>query len=188
MKLGITILRAAVGGTFVAHGVQKLFGWFGGPGLQGMGQGLEQMGLRPGKRHAVIAGAAETGGGALLATGFLMPLGAAAVISVMHQAVRMVHWDKGFFNTEGGYEYNLVLSAAALALVDVGPGPWSVDRALGTERSGPLWALAALGGGIAGPRLLERLATAPEPEPKPQEQRFAHEPESQPAPAPTTAG
>jgi putative oxidoreductase len=180
MKLGVTILRAVVGGTFIAHGVQKLFGWFGGPGLEGMATGLEQMGLRPGKRNALIAGTAETGGGALLATGFLTPLGAAAVLSVMHQAVRTVHWQKGFFNTAGGYEYNLVISAAVVALVDAGPGPLSVDRALGTERSGPLWALAALGAGIAGPRLLERLAPAEEPA---EESRFTREPEGVPAPA-----
>ena len=187
MKLGITTLRVAVGGTFIAHGVQKLFGWFGGPGLEGMGQGLEQMGLKPGKRHALIAGAAETGGGALLATGFLTPLGAAAVMSVMHQAVRMVHWDKGFFSANGGYEFNLALSAAALALADTGPGPWSVDRALGTEKSGPLWALAALGAAFAGPRLLAQASTAPEPEPEPQQERFVREPETAPAPAPATS-
>jgi putative oxidoreductase len=173
MKLGLTILRAAVGGAFFAHGAQKLFGWFGGPGLEGMGKGFEQMGLRPGKRNAMIAGASEAGGGAMLATGFLTPLGAAAIIGVMHQAVRTVHWEKGFFNTEGGYEYNLVLTAAAVALADTGPGPWSLDRALGTELSGPFWALAALGAGLAGPRLLEQLAP-PAPEPERQE-RFVRD-------------
>jgi len=94
----------------------------------------------------------------MLATGLLTPLGSAAVIGVMDQAVRTLHWDKGFFSTEGGYEYNLVLTAAAVALADAGPGPWSLDRALGTERSGPFWALAALAAGLAGPRLLERAA------------------------------
>jgi putative oxidoreductase len=81
----------------------------------------------------------------------------------MSQAIRTVHWEKGFFYTEGGYEYNLTLIAAVTALADVGPGPLSLDRVLGTERSGPLWALAALGAGLAGPRLLERLAPAPAP-------------------------
>ena len=109
----------------------------------------------------------------MLATGFLTPLGAAAIIGVMHQAVRTVHWEKGFFNTEGGYEYNLVLTAAAVALADTGPGPWSLDRALGTELSGPFWALAALGAGLAGPRLLEQLAP-PAPEPERQE-RFVRD-------------
>jgi putative oxidoreductase len=182
MKLGLTILRAALGGVFIAHGTQKLFGWFGGPGLDGMGKGLDQMGLRPGKRNALIAGASETGGGTLLATGFLTPLGAAATIAVMHQAVRSVHWQKGFFVTAGGYEYNMVLVAAAVALADAGPGPWSLDRALGTEKKGPLWALAALGAGLAGPRLLERMAPPPEPE-RAEQPRFVREQEAQRAAA-----
>ena len=87
----------------------------------------------------------------------------------MSQAVRTVHWEKGFFVTEGGYEYNLALAAAAFVLADVGPGPISLDRALGTEVRGPLVALAALGAGFAGPLLLERLApTEPAQAPAPQ--------------------
>jgi putative oxidoreductase len=174
MKLGLTALRATVGAVFIAHGTQKLFGWFGGPGLDGMAKGFDAMGLRPGRRNALIAGASEAGGGALLATGFLTPLGSAATIGVMSQAIRTVHWPKGFFNTEGGYEYNLTLIAGAVALADLGPGPLSLDRVLGTERTGPLWALAALGAGLAGPRLVEQLAPAPSP--------------PTPAPAPRTDG
>src|SRR5215218_9117627 len=105
MKLGLTALRATVGAVFFAHGAQKLFGWFGGPGLQGMGTAFDSMGLKPGKRKALIAGTAEAGGGALIATGFLTPLGSAATIGVMTQAIRTVHWPKGFFATQGGYEY-----------------------------------------------------------------------------------
>jgi putative oxidoreductase len=185
MRLGLTALRAVVGGIFFAHGAQKLFGWFGGPGPEAMGQGFEQMGLRPGKRNALIAGTSEAAGGTMLATGFLTPVGSAAVIGVMSQAIRTVHWDKGFFNTAGGYEFNLALIASAFALADTGPGPWSLDRALGTERSGPFWALAALGAGLAGPRLLESAALAKE-EPT----RFTREAapsETAPAPAPQTA-
>jgi putative oxidoreductase len=181
MRLGLTLLRAAVGGVFFAHGAQKLFGWFGGPGLEGMSKGLDQMGLRPGKRNALIAGGAEAGGGALLATGLLTPLGSAAVIGVMDQAVRSVHWQKGFFNTSGGYEFNLVLATAAFALADAGPGPLSLDRALGIERSGPLWALAALGAGLAGPRLLVRAAPS-EPTQGPDE-RFTRDAEKESASA-----
>jgi putative oxidoreductase len=173
MRLGLTALRATVGAVFVAHGTQKLFGWFNGPGIDGMAQGLESMGIRPGKRNAVIAGVSETAGGAMLATGFLTPVGAAATIGVMDQAVRTVHLSKGFFNTDGGYEFNLALATAAFALADTGPGPWSLDRALGTERSGALWALAALGAGLAGPRLIARLAPADEPPAEPQ--RFERE-------------
>jgi putative oxidoreductase len=183
MKLGITILRVAVGGTLFAHGAQKLLGWFGGPGPDGTAQGFERIGLKPGKRNALVAGGSEAGGGALLAAGLTVPLGAAATVAVMSEAVRKVHWDKGFFSTAGGYEYNLVLGVAAIALADTGPGAWSLDRVLGIEMSGPEWALAALGAGLAGPRLLERLAPPEEPEaePQPEPQRFVRDTESQPA-------
>lgn len=160
MKLGYTVFRVIVGAVFFSHGAQKLFGWFGGGGLEGTGKGFDSIGLRPGKRYALIAGTSEVGGGTLLATGFLTPLGSAATIGVMNQAIRSVHWEKGFFNHDGGYEFNLTLIAAALALAEAGPGPISLDRALGTERSGTLWALAALAAGLAGPRLLEQLAPA----------------------------
>ena len=110
------------------------------------------MGLVPGRRNALIAGASEAGGGALLAAGLLTPVGSAATIGVMSQAIRTVHAPKGFFVTSGGFEYNLTLAAAALALADVGPGPLSLDRALGTERKGLLVALAALAAGLAGPQ------------------------------------
>jgi putative oxidoreductase len=182
MKLGLTIFRVILGGTMFAHGAQKLFGWFGGHGLDATGQAFEGMGLRPGKRTALVAGASEAGGGALIATGLLTPLGSAATIGVMSQAVRTIHWEKGFFVTEGGYEYNLALMAGAFMLADVGPGPVSLDRALGTEKTGLLVALAALGAGLAGPRLLERLAPS-EPAPAPAEQSAAPQPA-----APETVG
>jgi len=185
MRLGITALRTVVGGIFFAHGAQKLFGWFGGPGPDGTAKGFEAMGLKPGKRNALIAGTSEAAGGTMLATGFLTPLGSAAVIGVMTQAIRSVHWQKGFFVTAGGYEYNLALIASAFAVAETGPGPLSLDRALGTERSGPLWALAALGAGLAGPRLLEAAAPAPQPEEEPK--RFVRDEVSAPAPAPQTA-
>jgi len=165
MKLGLTALRATVGAIFFAHGAQKLFGWFGGYGLDATAQAFDGMGLRPGKRKALLAGAAEAGGGALLGLGLLTPVGTAAVIGVMNEAVRTVHWDKGFFSTNGGYEFNLMLSAAAFALADHGPGPWSLDEKLGIGAKGPLVALAALGAGIAGPQLVDTIWPAPPEEP-----------------------
>jgi len=164
MKVGLTALRAVVGAVFFAHGAQKLFGWFGGPGLEGTAKGFDSMGMKPGKRNAVVAGAAEAGGGALFALGFATPVAAAATIGVMDQAIRKVHISKGFFATQGGYEFNLVLIAAAVALAETGPGKLSVDEALGLKLHGPLWAVAALGAGLAGPRLLERMQPDPEPE------------------------
>src|ERR671911_2343869 len=105
MALGHTLLRVAVGGTFFAHGAQKLFGWFGGHGLEATAGAFDSMGLKPGKRSAAVAGASEAGGGALLALGLLTPAASAALIGVMHQAIKTVHRDKGFFVADGGYEY-----------------------------------------------------------------------------------
>src|SRR5690348_7439585 len=130
MDFGLFLLRLVIGGTLFAHGVQKLFGWFGGHGLAGTGAFLEQLGFRPGRVNAALSGLAEAGGGLLLATGFLTPLGAAAVISVMLVAIVSVHGAKGFFSMSGGFEYPLVLGATAAALAFTGPGAISLDRML----------------------------------------------------------
>ena len=183
MKLGLIALRAALGAVFFAHGAQKLFGWFGGHGLEATANAFDSIGLKPGKRSALVAGLSETGAGVLFATGFLTPVASAASIAVQNEAIRTVHWEKGFFVTEGGFEFNLTLIAAAIALADIGPGPVSLDRALGTERSGTLWALAALGVGLAGPRLLERMVPASRPTPAPVPQTDGH-----PQAAPETVG
>jgi putative oxidoreductase len=157
MKLGLTFFRALVGALFIGHGTQKLFGWFGGYGLEGTGQFFEsQLGFRPGKRHAALAGAAEAGGGALLAAGFLTPLAGAAITGTMIQAIRSVHAPKGPWASDGGWEYNAVLIATVLAVTEVGPGPISLDNAFGIERKGTAWALAALAAGAAGPFLTDR--------------------------------
>ena len=144
MKLGLAVVRAVVGLLMFGHGAQKLFGWFGGHGLHGTAGFFDQVGLKPGKRTALAAGAGEAGGGALLALGFLTPLASAAIIGVMSQAIRTVHGPKGPWNQEGGWEYNAVLIAALTLLAEQGPGPASLDRALGIERSGVAWGLGAL--------------------------------------------
>jgi putative oxidoreductase len=149
MKIGRLLLRASVGGFFVGHGTQKLFGWFGGNGLQATAAGFEQLGIRPGRANAIIAGAAEAGGGALLAAGLQTPLAASALTATMITAIDTVHAKNGPWVTKGGYEYNVVLIAAVLALVEVGPGALSLDGRLGRERSGTGWMLtAALAGGL----------------------------------------
>jgi putative oxidoreductase len=150
MKLGVAVLRAAVGILFMGHGLQKLAGWFGGPGVAATGEHFETLGLRPGKRHAVAAGAAETAGGALLAGGFLTPLAASMLSGSMLTAIRKVHAKNGIWVTEGGFEYNLVLLAAVFAISDVGPGELSLDEALGLRLRGPVWALAQLALAAAG--------------------------------------
>jgi putative oxidoreductase len=150
MKIGRLLLRLVVGGLFVGHGVQKLFGWFDGPGLDTTAQGFEHLGLRPGKPNAIAAGAAEAGGGALLAVGLETPFAASVLTATMLTAIHRVHAKNGPWTTNGGYEYNLVLIAAALALAEVGPGTLSLDGARGRERSGSGWALAALLTGALG--------------------------------------
>jgi putative oxidoreductase len=166
MKIGRLLLRLAVGGFFVGHGTQKLFGWFGGNGLEATAAGFEQIGLRPGKRNALAAGAAEAGGGALLLAGLETPFAAAVLTATMFTAIKTVHLKNGPWAGDGGYEYNVVLIAAAIALAEVGPGELSLDAARGQERVGPAWALAALAAGALG-ALGAHLAAAAQPAPTP---------------------
>jgi len=151
MNLGLLVLRLVVGLVFAAHGAQKLFGWFGGQGIAGTGTVMEQyLGFRPGKRAALLAGLTEFGGGLLLALGAATPLAAAALIGVMLVATVSVHLAKGFFNSDGGYEFPLVLGVAALTFALAGPGRFSVDAWLGHVYAGTGWGLAALVAGLAG--------------------------------------
>jgi putative oxidoreductase len=185
MDLGRTALRIVVGPLFVGHGTQKLFGWFGGHGLEGTGAFFEQLGLKPGKRHATGAGAAEAVGGALLTLGALTPVAAGLITGTMITAIRKVHAPKGPWNTEGGYEYNLTLIAAMAALTEVGPGRPSVDDAVFPRLKGNALALAQFAGAAAATALLtsERVSTEPagdEPELGPEaeaerQKRFARE-------------
>jgi putative oxidoreductase len=177
MKIGRLLLRLTVGGFFVGHGTQKLFGWFGGHGLEPTAQMFESLGMRPGQRNAIAAGAAEAGGGAAIALGFATPLAAGAITSVMLTAIHRVHLKNGPWVTNGGYEYNAVLIAAVLALTEVGPGPLSLDHVLGQERSGPGWALAAAAIGAAGAVGAHQLAAAaPAPEAAPSDATAATAP------------
>jgi putative oxidoreductase len=127
-------LRIPVGIVFVAHGAQKLFGWFGGYGLEGTGQFFGSIGLNPGYLMALLAGAAEFFGGLALIVGVLVRPAAAALAFAMLVAIFAVHLSKGFFLDKGGYEYALALFAASLSLLLSGAGRLSVDRALCAER------------------------------------------------------
>jgi putative oxidoreductase len=163
MKLGLLLARLVIGGLMFGHGTQKLFGWFGGHGRAGTAGFFESIGLRPGDRHAVAAGASEATGGALLALGLATPLAGALISGPMVTAIRTVHLPNGPWVTNGGYEYNLVLLAAVFAIVDVGPGDLSLDRALGNERSGPGWAILQLAAAAAASHLIIKSAQgAPE--------------------------
>ena len=148
MSIGRLGARLLIGGLFVGHGTQKLFGWFGGPGRAGTEGMMEALEMRPAKVHATLAGVTETAGGALLAAGLATPLAASALTGVMTTAIRKVHLPNGPWAANGGWEYNAVLIGAVTALAGTGPGDLSLDSALGIERTGPAVALAALATGV----------------------------------------
>lgn len=127
---GALVLRIPVGIIFAAHGAQKLFGWFGGYGLEGTGQFFGSVGLNPGNLLALLAGLAEFFGGLALVAGLLVRPAAAALAFAMLVAIFAVHWGKGFFAASGGYEFALALFAASLSLLFTGAGRFSVDRAI----------------------------------------------------------
>lgn len=148
METGLLIIRVVVGLSLAAHGAQKLFGAFGGYGIAGTGGFFESLGLRPGKLFATIAGLGETGGGLGLALGLLTPFAAAAIVATMLVAIVKVHFEKGFFGQNGGYEYPLVLGAVAVGLAFTGPGSFSLDAVFGLPFAGVKWGLVALGLGV----------------------------------------
>ena len=145
MDTGLLIARLVFGLALAAHGTQKLLGWFGGYGIAGTGGFFEGLGFRPGKLFALLAGLGETGGGLLLALGFLGPVGPALAILVMIVAGASVHLKNGFFVSSGGVEVNVLYLALGAALAFTGPGAFSVDHALGLEwLSTPQNAVAAI--------------------------------------------
>ncbi|AEW94562.1 MULTISPECIES: DoxX family protein [Streptomycetaceae] len=128
--LGLLAVRLGVGGVLFAHGAQKLFGWFGGGGLESTATQMEGMGFRPGRRSAVLAGVGEAGGGTLLALGLATPVGGAMAAGAMATAAA-VHAPAGFFLQTGGFEYPAVLGCAAAGLGIAGPGRCSFDHSMG---------------------------------------------------------
>jgi putative oxidoreductase len=127
MDVGILVLRLAVGLTVGVHGLQKLTTLFGGRGVAGTSQFVESLGFRPGRFFAYLLGLGELTGGFLLAAGLLTPIGALIVIGVMTAAVVTVHWPKGFFASNGGFELPLLLGTGAAAIAFTGPGAYSYD-------------------------------------------------------------
>ena len=139
MDVGMLILRLVVGALFIGHGTQKLFGWFQGHGLEGTAGFMESLGYRPGKRYAALGGLAEAGGGALLVLGLLTPLAAALIVGMMLNAILAVHLENGVWSTNGGYEFPLVMGAAAAAIALAGAGGLSMDNLLGLSRLNGVW-------------------------------------------------
>lgn len=154
---GLLIIRVVAGVTLSLHGMQKLFGWFGGGGLEGTGAWMDSIGYRPGRTAAVMAGGSELLGGLGLAAGVLTPLSAAACIGVMVVA-GVENRPQGFWSAKKGWEYNLVLAGVAFGVAVTGPGELSVDHALGlADDLRGWWGVAALALGLAGAGL--RVAT-----------------------------
>lgn len=130
---GALLLRVPVGIIFVAHGAQKLFGWFGGYGLEGTGGWMESIGLAPGVLMAFLAGAAEFFGGLALIMGLLTRPAAFALSIAMLVAIFSVHFSHGLFMSNNGYEFGLALLAASASLMFSGAGKASFDEFLASK-------------------------------------------------------
>ncbi|MBW3562437.1 MAG: DoxX family protein [Actinobacteria bacterium] len=139
MEIGPLLLRVVIGLLFIGHGTQKLFGWFGGHGIEGTVGFYEQLDYPKPRFMAIVAGATEAGSGLLLTLGLFTPLAAAGIIGVMINAAVTAHADNGLWSTNGGYEYNLVLATAAATLAFTGPGSLALS-----QTGGPVWGLAAI--------------------------------------------
>jgi putative oxidoreductase len=172
MSIGTLALRGLVGPLFIGHGTQKLFGWFGGHGLEGTGGFMESLGMRPGKRHAAAAGAAEATGGALLTLGAATPLAATMISTTLVTAIRKVHAQNGPWVTDNGFEYAAVLIIAMAGLVEHGPGSPSVDSRLFPNWKGKGWALATVAAATAASLINDTVSQAP-----PEETASAADPE-----------
>lgn len=132
MDLSLFVLRLSVGLLLAGHGAQKLFGWFGGSGLQVTTKWLQTMGFRPAFLWALLAGSLEFGGGLLFALGLLSPLGSLMIAASMLTAIAKVHWPKLWAAT-GGFELPLVNLAVVVAVgLAGGPGALALDSVYGT--------------------------------------------------------
>ena len=169
LALGLLILRLVIGLTLAAHGAQKLFGWFGGPGMTGWTGAMNRMRIRPATPWAWASALAEFLGGIGLALGLLSPLPSAAIAGSMLVAMIIVHLPKGFFVSKGGYEFNLAILGSVAALALAGPGAYSLDAALRIRFPEPVTVIIITVLVIAGVAMaLVTRAPQPAPETKPQ--------------------
>jgi putative oxidoreductase len=143
--IALLLLRLITGGLLVGHGAQKLFGAFGGKGVEGTARGFQKIGLGPAEEWARVAGATEIGGGALTALGFLSPIGPIVTMAPMIVAWRKKHGDKPIWVNQGGAELPLTNLTIATALILAGPGAISIDRVLGIKTPWWLSLLAVVG-------------------------------------------
>jgi putative oxidoreductase len=150
LAFGLLILRLVVGLTLAGHGAQKLFGWFGGPGMKGWTESVRKLRVRPAQPWAWVAALSEFGGGLLVALGLLSPLGNLAIAGAMLVAIATVHLARGFWVTKGGFEFNLLIIATAAALALTGPGTYSLDHLLGVNLPEPVTLLVGTIAMVAG--------------------------------------
>jgi len=130
LAAGLLVLRLVIGLIVAAHGAQKLFGWWSGPGMAGWIGAMNRMRIRPAVPWAWMSALAELLGGLGLAVGLLTPLPSLAIGGSMLVAIALVHWPRGFWSTKGGYEFNLSILAAIGAIALTGPGAYSLDAVL----------------------------------------------------------
>jgi len=123
-------LRIPIGIIYMAHGSQKLFGWFGGYGLEGTGQWMASIGIEPGVLMAFLAGSGEFFGGLLLLIGLLTRPAAFVTAFAMIVAILSVHIGNGLFIANNGYEFGLALLAASVSLLISGAGKASLDSSI----------------------------------------------------------
>ncbi len=128
MNVALLIARVVLGLSLAAHGSQKLFGWFGGHGIEGTGGFFEGLGFRPGRTFATLAGLCELVGGLLTALGLLGPIGPALMIVIFVVAMLSVHAGRGYFADQGGPELPVIYAMGALMIAYVGPGRYALDN------------------------------------------------------------
>ncbi|TVP67783.1 MAG: DoxX family membrane protein [Nitriliruptor sp.] len=148
---GLLLLRVLVGVTFALHGFQKLFGWFGGGGVDGTAGWFASLGFGSGRSAALMAGAGELAGGLGLAAGLLTPLAAAAMAGTMTTAALVNNAEAGFWSVNKGWELNGYLIVVAAAVAVTGPGAYSLDHLLGLQQlAGPVVGIGAVLVGVVG--------------------------------------
>ena len=150
LDAALLILRLGMGLVFAVHGAQKTLGWWGGQGLKGWQETMDRLGYRPTWLFARISALTELGGGLLLALGFLTPIVAMVVTAQIIVIIAGVHWPRGFFNKDNGYEFPLLLATGFLAIELAGPGRFSVDGVLGLAVAPEIRVALALAGIAAG--------------------------------------
>jgi putative oxidoreductase len=164
MDIALLLARLLFGLGMAGHGVQKLFGWFGGPGIAGAGAIFESLGFRPGRFFALSAALTELAGASLIVLGLFGPVGPALLVLIMLVACAAV-WSNGYFAIRNGCELAALYGMGGVLLAFTGPGRYSLDQLLGlTWLSSEQTAWIALGAALAGALVNIAVRRRPRPE------------------------